>query len=89
MPLPNHAHAKIPAHDKRISRGPAYAKARRQRLASDHMCINGSTHGAATHGVRCGWCHDVNRRGLSRVIELPRHPRPPGYIPRPREGKGW
>lgn len=39
------------------------AKTRRDALAADGLCINGKSHGRATHGVRCKRCYDVHRGG--------------------------
>lgn len=38
------------------------AKARRAALAADRLCINGRSHGPATHGPRCEGCAATHRR---------------------------
>lgn len=64
------------------------AKSRRRRadLRSNKLCINGPSHGPATHGVKCGHCADVHKRGLACVLESPTFAQPSGYAPRPRRG---
>lgn len=39
------------------------AKTRRTELAAEGLCINGRSHGPATHGVRCKRCDDVHKGG--------------------------
>lgn len=39
-----------------------YAKARRDALAAQGLCLNGASHGPATHGVLCAACREVHRR---------------------------
>lgn len=56
------------------------ARDRRARLVADKLCINGKTHGPATHGCRCAWCDAVHRHGVAKVLEDPAAPaRPPKY----------
>lgn len=38
------------------------AKHRRDELREQNHCINGSSHGLATHGCRCEPCHETHRR---------------------------
>lgn len=42
----------------------ARAKFRRALLGEQKLCLNGESHGPATHGVRCAWCHAVHRFGV-------------------------
>lgn len=37
------------------------ARDRRRELAAQKLCINGATHGSATHGVRCEDCHETHK----------------------------
>ncbi len=66
-----------------------WSRDRRAVLARDGLCINGATHGPATHGKKCAWCAAVHKLGLSVVLELAARgeapPRPPGHVVRPRE----
>jgi hypothetical protein len=63
----------------------ANARVRRNNLANDGVCINGRSHGKATHGCRCEWCHAVHRIGVERALnELAVTLRPPGYRHRKR-----
>lgn len=43
------------------------AKMRRDRLRALGVCLNGEAHGKATHGVLCGRCRDVHRRGAKQA----------------------
>lgn len=48
------------------------AKARRDALAADGLCINGRSHGPATHGVRCERCHRVHRgEHVDPIVKVP------------------
>lgn len=38
-----------------------YAKRRRDALRAAKLCINGASHGPATHGRLCATCRDVHR----------------------------
>jgi hypothetical protein len=63
----------------------ADAKNRRDDLTARGFCINGETHGPATHGRRCLWCKVVHYRGVLMVLADPKAPpQPPGYKFRPR-----
>lgn len=61
---------------------------RRADLLARGLCLNGATHGPATHGRCCAWCRAVHNLGLPAVIELDAigeaPPRPPGYVLRSR-----
>lgn len=47
----------------RTARGErAVAKARRDELRREGLCINGRDHGKATHGCRCATCYATHRR---------------------------
>lgn len=48
----------------------ANAKERRASLAARGLCINGASHGKATHGKRCKHCHDVKN---GKAEPLPRN----------------
>lgn len=39
-----------------------YAKNRRDGLRAQRLCLNGKSHGKATHGCRCATCHETHRR---------------------------
>ncbi len=61
------------------------SKLRRDELTRDGWCLNGKTHGKATHGRRCGWCAAVHKHGVLKVLADPNAPqKPPGYTYRPR-----
>jgi len=61
------------------------SRERRKDLASKKLCINGPTHGPATHGPRCYWCKYVHKHGVARAVaELAVTLRPPNYKPRVR-----
>lgn len=48
--------------EKSISeRRAAYSKSRRDLLRAQKLCINGTSHGLATHGVLCERCRMVHR----------------------------
>jgi hypothetical protein len=65
-----------------------HARWRRSRLAEQQLCINGRSHGQATHGVRCQWCAAVHKIGVVRALaELSSTLRPPGYKFRKREAR--
>jgi hypothetical protein len=57
-----------------------YNRLRRAELRAAGVCVNGLGHGSATHGVKCGWCHDVTTRGLDAVLADPKYPRPSGRV---------
>lgn len=38
------------------------AKNRRDRLREQKLCLNGESHGPATHGCRCFACHETHKR---------------------------
>lgn len=42
------------------------AQWRREALRDERLCINGRTHGAATHGVRCERCAVVHRSSATK-----------------------
>lgn len=43
---------------------------RRNRLTAAGVCLNGPTHGSATHGRRCDRCYHVWKHGYAKAIEL-------------------
>lgn len=51
-----------------------YAKKRRDGLRTDKCCINGKSHGPATHGVLCWPCRAVHRGMFKTRAEVPRQP---------------
>jgi hypothetical protein len=57
-----------------------YNRLRRAELRAAGVCVNGLGHGPATHGVKCGWCHDVTARGIDAVLADPKYPRPSGRV---------
>jgi hypothetical protein len=61
-------------------RQPNYNRLRRAELRAAGVCVNGLGHGPATHGVKCGWCHDVTTRGIDAVLAEPKYPRPPKRV---------
>jgi hypothetical protein len=62
------------------------ARQRRAKLAAEKSCINGASHEKPKEGVRCPWCVDVHRRGVSVVLSDPLAPaRPPGHTVRHRD----
>jgi len=64
------------------------AKIRRNELANARICINGRSHGKATNGVRCAWCHAVHKFGIVAVFANPDAPaKPVNYRPRFRGAK--
>lgn len=66
------------------------ARNRRARLKAGGFCINGESHGKATHGRRCAWCDAVHKKKVEKVLDDPNAPaRPPGYRVRMRATPTW
>lgn len=80
--------AKILARKKRVLNAERMRN-RRARLRGQRTCINGISHGQATHGCRCAWCADVHKRGIEIVLATPKFLPPPGYgaVVGPRQSK--
>jgi len=53
----------------------AYSRDRRARLRAAGVCINGESHGRATHGVLCESCRLIHRKSAGSGW-LTRKPKP-------------